>query len=217
MQQLAIICEERVDGQKIVEALSADHVNVALYDNAITLVGAINDGAVNGLIFGIVRFSDKKIKIIDLIKESFPNLPVVLSIEQLNNQARQVANSYDHFTVVKYPEESKNLGGIFTKMLEQQRVYSRKYVRYDTQLDVTLTIYGSEFSGLMTNLSAGGAQVLINNTSIEKGETVLLYVPLFNDLKKHSMAAKVVWLKKQKGQILIGLEFSSPSLDFFDS
>lgn len=105
-------------------------------------------------------------------------------------------------TLVEKPYENKDLQGIATKYLNEQKVAQRRYRRFDTQQKALLESYNKNFTSytVISNISRGGAFIMGDLDGISKGDLLRVCFELDEIKKSRTISAQVVWTKGEAGK-----------------
>lgn len=97
--------------------------------------------------------------------------------------------------ILEKPCTDAELLGVIDKLRKGMRVSPRAYRRFSTDqiADVEYWNTGRKINGQILNLSLGGAQLKLTDSSIRTGDVLKLNVELNQVAKRHEVNAKVVW------------------------
>lgn len=171
------------------------------------------DGKTNLLVYNCQHFnSSMRGHIKDWRSQGYLG-PVVILVKVPNTKILDGFADLRNVTIIEKPYENKDLVGIVSKYLGEDKVSQRKHRRFLTDQKAVLESYNKDFTGDTTilNISKGGAYIVGDLTDISKGDLLRVCFDLDQIKKSRTMSAQVVWKSKHAGEHSAGLKFITKS------
>ncbi|MEQ1876768.1 MAG: PilZ domain-containing protein [Bdellovibrionia bacterium] len=123
------------------------------------------------------------------------NFPILYLCNSGARLFAKLSRRLGNTALLEKPANIHEMNGVIDKLRKGKKISPRAYRRYHTDqvADVEYWNTGRKINGQILNLSLGGAQLKIKDSSIRVGDVLKLNVELTEMAKHHEVNAKVVW------------------------
>jgi DNA-binding response OmpR family regulator len=147
------------------------------------------------VIINVDHFNEQKKTIAQQMRKMGYSFPILY---MANSGARIFAKSVRRLgliSILEKPCSEKDLLGVIEKLRQGKLVTQRAYRRYETKQNADIEFWntGRKIPGHILNLSLGGAELKVKDSTLKVGDVLKLNVELKELAKKHELNAKVVW------------------------
>ena len=215
---IGITCEQDISEVLIENALvdnPYDHTfRPLVYANSRQLIQDIGTSRIHGLVFARHHFSDRHLETFSALKDANPLLPLVVMASQISEAARTQVLANNNALILRYPIEVASLRGVLAKMFSQQPVNPRRYTRYNVRGIANLRTKERDYSCALHNLSLGGACCEILGYRVQRGEEVIIHVPIPSLLHRTRVHAEAVWTQEYANSSTTSLNYQQVGFQF---